>query len=263
MWFALSLTFLAGISTIFGGLLATHRRMLSRGTLATALGFSAGTILYVSFTDILQKSLTAFQPGRSDKMAYFLMMCSFFVGIAIVGGMNRLIPHGMNPNEEEGPQKATQTKGKRRLLHGGLFIAAALCLHNFPEGFLVFMSAYNDPSVGVAIAIALAIHNIPEGIAVAAPVYAATRNRLKTVGIAALTGIAEPIGAIIGYLALRNYLTDSVLGWTFGIVAGMMVYICIDELLPAAKRYETSQYQTTYGFIAGMAVLAISLTLLI
>lgn len=260
-WFALSLTFLAGIATIFGGLLATHKSILNRGVLAVALGFSAGAMMYVSFTDILGKSLNAFGEVYDATGAYGFMALSFFVGVGVMVIADRLIPKDINPDQQEGViQKPSAVK--RKLLHSGLFIGLALCLHNFPEGFLVFMTAYDDPTVGIAIAFALAIHNIPEGIAVAAPIYAATKNRFKAVGIAALTGIAEPIGAIIGFLLLQNYLTDSVFGWVFGIVAGMMIFISVDELLPAAKRFETSQRQTTYGFIAGMAVLAGSITLL-
>lgn len=261
MWFALSLTFLAGIATIIGGLLATHRIMLNRGGLAMALGFSAGAMLYVSFTDILAKSLDSFSESHVASAAYGLMALSFFVGIIVMVVINRLIPTDINPNEQEGvPVKRNLIK--RKLVHSGVFIAVALCLHNFPEGFLVFMSALDDPSVGAAIAIALAIHNIPEGIAVAAPIYSATRSRMKALGFATVTGIAEPIGAILGYLLLRDYLGGELLGWVFGVVAGMMVFICVDELLPAAKRYETNQRQTTYSFIAGMAVLAFSITLL-
>lgn len=263
MWFALSLTFLAGIATTLGGVLATHRLLLRRGVLAVALGFSAGAMLYVSFTDILQKSYDAFAIGRSDTVAYAFMVCSFFVGTVFMVLLNRLIPNDINLNEQEGKnQVLLKSKAKRRLMHSGIFIAIALCVHNFPEGFLVFMSALNDPNVGIAIAVALAIHNIPEGVAVAAPIYAATRKRAKTVFLTALTGTAEPIGAILGYLVLRNFLTDTVFGWTFGIVAGMMIFISIDELLPAAKRYETNQHQTTYGLIAGMMIIAVSLTLL-
>lgn len=263
MWFALSLTIFAGISTTLGGVLATHKRMLSRGVLASALGFSAGAMLYVSFTDILQKSNTAFAELHAPKIAYSLMALSFFVGIAVMALTDRLVPQDINLNDQEGPQsRSVLSKSKRQLMHSGMFIGVALCLHNFPEGFLVFMSALDDPNVGVAIAVALAIHNIPEGIAVAAPIYAVTKKRAKTVFLTCLTGIAEPIGAIIGYTLLRNHLTNTVFGWTFGIVAGMMVFICVNELLPAAKRYETNQHQTTYGFIAGMAIIALSLAML-
>jgi zinc transporter, ZIP family len=260
-WFALSLTFLAGIATVAGGLLATHKKLLNRGALAVALGFSAGAMLYVSFTDILGKSLDSFTELYSSSAAYGFMALSFFVGIGIMALADRLIPQDINLNEQEGVVQK-RSAAKRALMHSGLFIGLALCLHNFPEGFLVFMTAYDDPNVGIAVAIALAIHNIPEGIAIAAPLYAATKSRLKSVGIAGLTGVAEPVGAVIGFLLLQNILTPNVFGWVFGVVAGMMVFICIDELLPAAKRYETNQRQTTYGFIAGMGVLAVSLTLL-
>lgn len=260
-WFALSLTFLAGIATIIGGLLATHKSILKREVLAVALGFSAGAMLYVSFTDILNKSLSAFGEITDTASSYGLMALAFFTGITVMTLVDRIIPKDINPNEQEGViQKRSLVR--RKLLHSGLFIGLALCLHNFPEGFLVFMTAYDDPNVGIAIAVALAIHNIPEGIAVAAPLYAATRNRLKSVALAGLTGVAEPIGAILGFMLLQNVLTPNVFGWVFGVVAGMMVFICIDELLPAARRFETSQRQTTYGFIAGMAVLAASLTVL-
>lgn len=261
MWFALSLTLLSGLATIVGALLATNQRILQRSVMAVALGFSAGAMMYVSFTDILAKSVDAFAKSFNDSTAYGLMAIAFFGGIAIMMLIDRLIPKDINPNEQEGVVEK-KSRANKRLLHSGLFIGLALCLHNFPEGFLVFMSALEDPSVGVAIAVALAIHNIPEGIAVAAPIYVATKNRMKAIGFAALTGIAEPIGALIGFFLLRDILSGSSLGWVFGVVAGMMIFICVDELLPAARRYETNQRQTTYGFIAGMAVLAASITFL-
>jgi len=171
------------------------------------------------------------------------------------------VPDDINPNEQEGVVQKNNV-AKRKLMRGGLLIGLALCLHNFPEGFLVFMSALDDPNTGLAVAIALGIHNIPEGIAVGAPIYAVTKKRFKTIGYTALTGAAEPIGAILGFLLLKDFLSGATLGWVFGIVAGMMVFICVDELLPAAKRFETNQRQTTYGFIGGMAVIALSITLL-
>jgi ZIP family zinc transporter len=260
-WFALFLTTFAGIVTMIGGLLSTLKALLNRGMLAIALGFAAGAMLYVSFTDILGKSLDAFSELHDATGAYGMMAIAFFTGLAVMIVINRLIPKDINPNEQEGVVQKTSAV-KRRLMRSGVLIGVALCLHNFPEGFLVFMSAYDDPGTGLAVAIALAIHNIPEGVAIGAPLYAATKNRLKTIGLTALTGIAEPIGAILGFLLLRDFLSGATLGWVFGVVAGMMVFICVDELLPAAKRFETNQQQTTYGFIGGMAVLALSITFL-
>lgn len=260
-WFALSLTSLAGIATVVGALLATHKKLASRSALAVALGFSAGAIIYVSLTDILAKSLDAFSDLYSENSAYAMMALAFFVGVGIMATIDRLIPSDINPNEQEGT-KQKRSLIKRKLMHSGLFIGLALCLHNFPEGFLVFMTALDDPSVGVAIAVALAIHNIPEGIAIAAPLYAATKNRRRSVLLAGLTGVAEPVGAVLGYLILRDFMTPNLFGWVFGVVAGMMIFICVNELLPAAHRFETKQRQTTYGFIAGMAVLAVSISFL-
>ncbi len=261
MWFALALTTLAGIATVIGAVLATTRRLQSRAALAVALGFSAGALVYVSMTDILAKSLSAFSELYTATAAYGLMATAFFVGIIAMVAIDRFIPTDINPDDQEGVEYK-RSRIKRKLLHSGVFIGVALCLHNFPEGFLVFMTALDDPTVGVAIAVALAIHNIPEGIAIAAPLYAATKDKFKSIALAGLTGLAEPVGALVGYLLLRDYLTPELFGWVFGIVAGMMVCICVNELLPAAHRFETKQRQTSYGFIAGMAVLATSITFL-
>lgn len=261
-WFALSLTFLAGAATFIGALLATHKKFTSRAAMAVSLGFSAGAILYVSLTDILGKSIDSFgNLYDNPAVAYGMMALAFFAGIAIMGLVDRFIPGDINLDDQEG---ATNTDAalKRKLMRGGLFIGLALCLHNFPEGFLVFMTAYDDPNVGIAIAVALAIHNIPEGIAIAGPLYAATKQKFRSVAIATATGLAEPVGAVLGFLLLRDFLNDTLYGWIFGVVAGMMVFICINEILPAAHRFETKQRQTTYGFIAGMGVLAGSITLL-
>lgn len=261
-WFALSLTFLAGAATFIGAVLATLSRFTSRRAMALSLGFSAGAIIYVSMTDIIAKSLNSFSAIHSDpRLAYGMMAVAFFLGVGLMVFIDRLIPTDINLDDQEG-RVDSKTVLKRKLMRGGLFIGLALCLHNFPEGFLVFMTAYEDPSVGVAIAVALAIHNIPEGIAIAGPLYAATKNKMRSIIIATATGIAEPVGAILGFLLLKEFLNDNVFGWVFGIVAGMMVFICVNEILPAAQRFASGQRQTTYGFIAGMAVLAISITFL-
>jgi ZIP family zinc transporter len=230
--------------------------------MAVSLGFSAGAILYVSLTDILGKSIDSFtELYHNPNLGYGMMAFAFFAGVGIMVLIDRLIPTDINLDDQEGVSDSNRAL-KRKLMRGGLFIGLALCLHNFPEGFLVFMTAFEDPRVGVAIAVALAIHNIPEGIAIAGPLYAATKQKFRSIAIATATGIAEPVGAVLGFLLLRNFLNDMLFGWVFGVVAGMMVFICINEILPAAHRFETKQRQTTYGFITGMAMLAVSITLL-
>ena len=143
----------------------------------------------------------------------------------------------------------------------GLFTALAIAIHNFPEGIATFMSVIQDPSVGVAVAIAVAIHNIPEGIAVAIPIFYATGKRMKAFKWSFASGLSEPLGALVAFILLMPFLTDTMFGIVFAGVAGIMVFISIDELLPAAKKYD-EEHSSIYGLVAGMAVMAISLVLL-
>jgi zinc transporter, ZIP family len=150
----------------------------------------------------------------------------------------------------------------RKLMRMGLFTALAIAIHNFPEGLATFIAALTDLSLGIPIAIAIAIHNIPEGIAVSVPIYYATGSRRRAFKYSFLSGLAEPVGALIGWLILMPYLTDTVFGIVFAGVAGIMVFISFDELLPAAREYG-EHHLSVYGLIAGMAVMGISLVLLI
>lgn len=265
MLFALLLTLLAGLSTLVGGLLALHKSFIKRSVLAGALGFAAGAMLLVSFVEMLPAAQQAITP-QYGKYAVAIVMAAFFIGIILIGIIDRFLPKSVNPSKREGlenqPNDGLTARESKRLMRDGLLVAIAIGLHNFPEGLVTFIGTLQDPSLGVMLAVAIAIHNIPEGIAIAAPVYAATRSRKKAFWYTALSGIAEPIGALAGYLLLAAILPPSLLGALFAAVAGMMVFICIDELLPAARRYETSPHQTIYGCVAGMAVMALSLVLL-
>jgi ZIP family zinc transporter len=151
---------------------------------------------------------------------------------------------------------------KPDLLKMGTFTALAIGIHNFPEGIATFTSALQDPALGIAIAVAIAIHNIPEGIAVSVPVYFATGDKKKAFKLSFLSGLSEPVGAVVAYLFLMPFLNDVMFGIIFAAVAGIMVFISLDELLPAAKRYDES-HLAIYGLIAGMAVMALSLLLFI
>jgi zinc transporter, ZIP family len=148
------------------------------------------------------------------------------------------------------------------LLKMGVFTALAIGIHNFPEGIATFTSALQDPALGVAIAIAIAIHNIPEGIAVSVPVYFATGDKKKAFKLSFLSGLSEPVGAIVAFLFLMPFLNDIMFGIIFAAVAGIMVFISLDELLPAAKKYDEA-HMSIYGLIGGMAVMAVSLLLFI
>jgi ZIP family zinc transporter len=147
------------------------------------------------------------------------------------------------------------------LFRTGAMTALALTIHNFPEGLATFVTALGDPEVAIPVAAAIALHNVPEGIAVAMPMYYATGNRKRALGYSFASGLAEPLGAVIGYLLLRNFLSDTLFGVIFAAVAGIMVFISIDELLPSAHEYG-EHHLSIYGFIGGMAVMAISLIVL-
>ena len=144
----------------------------------------------------------------------------------------------------------------------GKFTALAIAIHNFPEGLATFVSALTDMKIAIPIAIAIAIHNIPEGISVSVPIYYATGSKKKAFLYSFLSGMAEPVGALVGYFFLRSIFSDLSFGIIFAMVAGIMVFISLDELLPAAEKYG-EHHLSIYGLILGMIVMAVSLLLFI
>lgn len=264
MLLAFCLSLFAGLSTILGGAIGTHKSLLRCRSLAMALGFSAGAMIYVSFMDLLPESQSVLADTFGGA-AIWVCSLSFLAGLILVGVLDRLVPHTPDIcDAEETPEDKRKISANRykRLVRSGTLVAIALALHNFPEGIATFAGAMHDASLGLSIAIAIALHNIPEGVAVAAPIYAATKNRAKAIGYSALSGLAEPVGALCGFVLLSWLLPDSAIGIIFGAVAGIMVYISINELLPTAKDYETNRHQAVSGFVAGSAVMLVSLNLL-
>lgn len=229
-----------------------------------SLGFSAGVMIYVSFAEILVKANDALISALGAKAGSWAAAGGFFFGILFVGMIDKLIPSTENPHElhtvEEMDGKSEEHKSK--LMRMGLFTAFAIAMHNFPEGLATFAAALSDPKLGISIAVAIAIHNIPEGIAVAVPIFYATGSRKKAFKLSFLSGLSEPVGALIGFLILYSFFNDVMFGVIFAAVAGIMVYISLDELLPAAKEYG-EHHLAIYGLIAGMAVMAVSLLLFI
>ena len=182
----------------------------------------------------------------------------------LVGLIDRLLPSSLNPSEIEGREDALDLKSKKahkKLLRSGVLVTLVLALHNFPEGLSTFMASYENITVGISLAIAIAIHNVPEGIAIAAPIYASTKSRKKALTWASISGAVEIIGAVAGAMIVGWVIPAEFLNIMLGLVAGMMVFVAIDELLPAARRYQTSGHQVVYGVILGMAVVALSLTI--
>ncbi len=265
MLLALLLSLFAGLATSIGGALALHRKVLERPFLAGAMAFAAGAMLFVSFVEIIPLGIAALGEAYDDKTARWWVYGAFFVGIIAVAGIDRVLPKSLNPSEIEGKEDELSSGEKRnnkRLLRSGVLVALVLALHNFPEGMSTFFATYQDVTAGVVLATAIAIHNIPEGIAVAAPVYAATRSRKKAFWWATASGFAEPIGALIAFALVNVFVPDYLFGILFGLIAGMMVFIAIDELLPGARRYQTDKHQVVYGLLAGMMIVAASLVLI-
>lgn len=264
--FAFMVTLVAGLATGIGSALAFFTKQTNRQFLSLALGFSAGVMIYVSFVEILPKSSERLVAEHGEFSGLSYAVIAFLAGLLLMAVIDRVIPKFSNPHENisielmEDPNARDEYLRQRALMKTGTFVAIAVALHNFPEGLATFLITLQEPAVGVAVALAIAIHNIPEGIAISVPVYYATGKKGKAFRYSFLSGIAEPMGALLGYFALRPFLTDSALGVIFAAVAGIMVFISLDELLPAAREYG-KPHLAIYGLIAGMAVMAASLLL--
>ncbi len=280
---AFLITLFAGLSTGVGGAIAFFTKRTNKTLLSVSLGFSAGIMIYVSFVELLSDSFDTLREIYGGMTGEFYTILSFFAGIFVIAIIDWLVPERANPHEmhsvedvrcisEQRGRKKRMKRGALREMGGkreidhkmlriGLFTALVIAIHNFPEGMVTFLSGLKDIKIAIPIAIAVAIHNIPEGIAVSVPICYATGNRKKAFWLSLLSGLSEPLGAIVGYLVLAPFLTEAMLGVLFGMIAGIMVYISFDELLPAAEEYG-KHHHAIYGLIGGMAVMALSLLFL-
>ncbi len=296
VWLALGLTLLAGMATGIGSALAFFAKRTNYRFLSVAAGFSAGVMLYVSFVEIFLKgaeSLTAVY----GEWGNWVNVAAFFGGILLIGLIDNLIPSAENPHETHSeaetaplhdpsapfPDQALAAHAAgdhpasgmhdhdihhRKLMRMGLFTGLVIAIHNFPEGIATFFAALQDPAVGIGIAVAVALHNIPEGISVSVPIFYATGSRSKAFAYSLMSGLAEPLGAVIAYLVLRALVNGEggtvppqVMGVLFAGVAGIMVYISLDQLLPISRAYGKG-HDSLLGVVGGMLVMALSLLLL-
>ncbi len=273
--FAFLLTLFAGLSTGIGSALAFFTKKTNEKFLSAALGFSAGVMIYVSMIEIFPKARQSLSAVVGEQTGFLYTTIAFFVGMGIIAMIDKLVPDFENPHEIrdvddikekiENRKKAKekcddQSNGNGELMRMGLFSALAIGIHNFPEGIATFMSAIEDPTLGISIAIAIAIHNIPEGVAVSVPIYYATGCKKKAFKYSFLSGLSEPFGAIIGYFLLRQIVNELMFGLIFAGVAGIMVYISLDELLPTAEKYG-EHHVAIFGVFLGMVIMAGSLVL--
>ena len=293
LWIALGLTIIAGMATGIGSAIAFFAKRTNYRFLSVSTGFSAGVMLYVSFVEILLKGTNALVEAYGPYWGHWVNAASFFGGIILIGVIDNLIPAARNPHEThpgaeteplhnehapvpdfaaisaktDGSELHDHARHDTKLLRMGLFTALAIAIHNFPEGLATFLAALQSPSLGIAIAVAVALHNIPEGISVSVPIYYATGNRTKAFVYSVLSGLAEPVGAMIAYLLILFFLGDGgavppqVMGVLFGGIAGVMVYISLDGLLPTSRAYGKG-HDSILGLVGGMAVMALSLLLM-
>lgn len=261
--FAFGLTLFAGLATGIGSIIGLLHKKFNPKFLAASLGFSAGVMIYVSLVEIFAKAKDSLTSEYGTTTGYWMTVGGFFTGIALIGIIDKLIPSGENPHEinKTRDYDADSKHGKTKLMRLGLFSALAIGIHNFPEGLATFLAALENPTLGISIAVAIAIHNIPEGLAISVPVYYATQNKRRAFVLSFLSGLAEPIGALVGYFLLMHFFSDATFGFVFAAVAGIMVYISLDELLPTAEEYG-EHHIAIYGLIAGMAVMSVSLVLM-
>jgi len=268
IFYALLLTLFAGLSTGIGSTIAFFAKRTNKKFLCFSLGLSAGVMIYISFMEMLHNArleLSAIM--ENERTGDTIAVLAFFCGMAIAAAIDKLIPDVDNPHELHNVEEMQGSDNQQHhhsaitLKHMGVVTAIAIAVHNFPEGIATFMSGYQSISLGVAIAIAVAIHNIPEGIAVSVPIYYATGSRRKAFWYSMLSGLAEPLGAIITYLILMPFISPMLLNIVNAAVAGIMIYIAFDELLPAAHQYGEN-HVAIYGLVSGMVIMAVSLILL-
>ena len=261
--FAFGLTLFAGLSTGIGSAMAFFTKRTNKTFLSVSLGFSAGVMIYVSLIEIFGEAKHVLTEIHGAKQGYWFTVLAFFGGVVLIAIIDRLIPSYENPHEVRSVEDINKpVTGDKKLMRMGMFSALAIAIHNFPEGMATFSAGLVDAKIAIPIAVAIAIHNIPEGIAVSVPIYYATGNRKKAFTLSFLSGLAEPVGAVLGYLILYSFFNETIFGLLFASVAGIMVFISLDELLPTAKEYG-KHHLAIYGLIAGMAVMAVSLLLFV
>jgi ZIP family zinc transporter len=270
--FAFGLTLLAGLCTGIGSVFVLLFRKPSLRVLSFGLGFSAGVMVFLSLVELLPEAGNQIAEELGETTGAWLAAGCFFGGILLSAIIDKLVPDPENPHEavsREDLERAVdgtvdapaESASKRRLARVGLLTTVVIGIHNFPEGMATFVSAMADVSLGLSVAIAVAIHNIPEGISVAVPVFFATGSRKKAVWQSFATGLAEPLGALVVWLALTPFLGDAVVGAMLAGVAGIMVFISFDELLPTAREYGHGHTEIV-GIVLGMALMSVSLLLL-
>lgn len=248
--FALALSFLAGISTVLGAIIAFGTRKKSDKAITFALGFSAGVMICVSFTDLFPYAEQALMNSYGKFYGVVLTMFYMLSGMIFAMLIDRFIPSESHVIE-------VNDKKHSKLFRVGFVSMIAITLHNFPEGIATFISSYQDVKLGLSITIAIAMHNIPEGIAVAMPIYYATGSKKKAFKYTLYSGLSEPIGALLAFLLLRPFINEFLLGLIFAFVMGIMLYISFEELIPSSREYGYNNL-SLYSIFLGICIIPLT-----
>lgn len=252
---ALVMSSLAGLSTSIGSLFAIFSKRTDERFLSFSLGFSAGVMILLSFCELLPEARNSFLPSLGSRFAGVAAAASLLLGLAVAAAINRFVPSG-----EGNGQTSYSKSSKTSLARMGIVTAIAVTVHNLPEGIATFMAGYADIRLGLPVAISIALHNIPEGISVSVPVYYGTGSRGRAFAYSALSGLSEPLGALLAFLVLGPFINANTLGVIFGAVSGIMIFISFDGLLPASEVYGHTTAAVT-GVFLGVAFMLTALRL--
>lgn len=250
---ALVLTALAGFATGIGSAIAYFIKKPKMSYLSFSLGFSAGVMIFISFVELLPEALAGV-----EKMSGF---AAFFIGVLFIGLIDRVVPETANPHHPNVSGYIPGVRTDETIMRTGLFTALAIGIHNFPEGLVTFGTTLTDVKLGAITAFAIAIHNVPEGVSVSVPIFYATGDKNKAFVWSLLSGMTEPLGAIAGFFVLMPFLSEGLLASLLAFIAGIMVYISLDELIPTAHRYGNGHI-VILGVVLGMFIMALGLLML-
>lgn len=246
----------AGLSTAVGGLLVVFAKKKNTAFLSFSLGFAAGVMVTVSLADLMPEAQRLIDVNGSKLLSGLCAVCAMLLGMLFASVIERFVPE--NPSATA---VSMVNAGRGSLTRVGIVTAIAIVLHNLPEGIATYMAGCRDIGLGISISLAIALHNIPEGISISVPIYYGTGSKAKAIGYALVSGLSEPIGALLAMAVLKPFLSDRVLGATFGAIAGIMIYIAFSELIPASRRYRRTGC-SLLGILAGIAVMTVGLIII-
>jgi ZIP family zinc transporter len=262
VFWALIISLFAGLSTGLGGIISFFVNRNNSYFLSLSLGFSAGVMVYVSFMELLTESISILGMTWGTRGELVAILVLFF-GMMFTALIDMILPEAHHPSDVLGELDDMTEEHKKQIKEKHLIRVAtltgiAVVIHNLPEGVATLTTAYSDLSLGLAVGIAIALHNIPEGIAIAVPFYHGTGKKWRAVGYAFLSGLAEPVGAVLAYFVLAPFLTSAMVAIILAFVAGIMIFISFDELIPTAQSFDIKDV-AVYGVLGGMFLMAITM----